>query len=169
MGASKNRRLEALWRRRTGKYSGKVYRTPHPGRRTRLRDALMATIAEMRSWDLFVTLTFRRRQTTQAGARAVMLRWMTSLPPQLAPSCVVYVTERQSDGTAHIHALWAMDSAHYSPSTGWRALKELWYRCAGIGRFYPYDARRAASGYLAKYIVKSSNSWGIYERGVCSG
>ena len=136
-----------------------------PGRRRRSRDVFADFIRAWHiPWTYFVTLTFREDRTTLAGARAILLRWIDTLPPHLAPVSVVWGVEwhpNRYPRTAHIHALWSRPGP--APED-WRSLKELWFSRAGLGRFFPYDPRRGAAWYVAKYVNKRHSLWGIYER-----
>lgn len=143
-------------------------RCSHRSRARQLQEALGKFI-EGYPWTYWVTLTFRNRKTTRAGARALLLRWIEEeLPPRLAPARLVFVIELQREGTAHVHALWLAPS---SPSPEqWKVLKERWFCRHGIARFFPYDPARSARFYLAKYLVASRRTcWDIYERGVSDG
>ena len=104
-------------------------------------------------WDWFVTLTFRDppencRGWNRAGFATAKRAWR-EFCDLVGSDRWVRVFELQRRGVPHVHALVA--------GVGGLRRDEVWGECFrrwGISRILPYDRRRGAGWYLAKYVVK---------------
>jgi len=142
------------------------------------------------SWEWFVTLTFRHRQSRQ-GADRKWYKWLRKLENELGEQIGYFrCSEIQKTRNAiHFHALLLNITKleRYDYNNYFRAkqyykkkkidpteeqLRQLairfywndqWYEIAGIGRVLPYE--KAASGYLSKYVKKELRELSDYKFG----
>jgi hypothetical protein len=107
------------------------------------------------SWDWYVTLTFRD-WVKSFRAHRLFEQFMRDL--EKAAGIPIFWFRADELGTHggkfHIHALIG-NVAHLRRLT-WM---DRWHDLAGIARILPFNAKRGAAFYCAKYITKQSGDW----------
>ena len=107
------------------------------------------------SWDWYVTLTFRD-WVKSFRAHRLFEQFMRDL--EKAAGIPIFWFRADELGTHggkfHIHALIG-NVAHLRRLT-WM---DRWHDLAGIARILPFNAKRGAAYYCAKYVTKQSGDW----------
>lgn len=106
-------------------------------------------------WDWFVTLTFREPVPSFRAYR-MFRRFVADIERAAGlPIAWFLVFEYGArNGRLHIHALMS-NTAHLS-RLWWL---DEWNRRAGYARILPFDCRRGAVYYCAKYVTKGIGEW----------
>ena len=109
------------------------------------------------SWDWFLTLTFK----DEVGSfRAHRLFGFFVRDIEKAAGLPIFWFRADEIGTHggrfHIHALMG-NVAHLRRLT-WM---DRWNKLAGIARILPFNAKRGAAYYCAKYVTKQSGDWDL--------
>jgi hypothetical protein len=107
------------------------------------------------SWDWYVTLTFRDC-VKSFRAHRLFERFVSELEKAAGIPIFWFRADEIGvhGGRFHIHALIG-NVAHLRRMT-WL---DRWHDLAGIARILPFDAKRGAAYYCAKYITKQGGDW----------
>jgi len=106
-------------------------------------------------WDWFVTLTFRDEVVSFRAHRL-----FASLVRQIEKAAGLPIFWFRADeigscgGRVHIHAL--MGNVAQLRRMYW---VDRWNEMAGYARILPFDSKRGAAYYCAKYVAKEINDW----------
>jgi hypothetical protein len=111
------------------------------------------------SWDWFVTLTFRE-EVGSFRAHRLFGYFVRDLEKAAGHPIFWFRADEigPHGGRFHIHALIG-NVAHLRRMT-W---VDGWDRLAGWARILPFDSKRGAAYYTAKYVAKQSGDWEISE------
>jgi len=117
-------------------------------------------VAKLRSWDLFVTLTYdqRRLEYTPSfpSAQRHVVGWLADVQGALGrPVCAVFGLESQKNGWPHAHGLLEVGGLGEGDIA--RAGR-LWFEAWGFNRLEAPRSRGDVAGYCAKYVVKEDRS-----------
>jgi hypothetical protein len=107
------------------------------------------------SWDWYATLTFRD-WVKSFRAHRLFEQFMRDLEKAAGIPIFWFRADEIGfhGGRFHIHALIG-NVAHLRRLT-WM---DHWDKLAGIARIFPFNAKRGAASYCAKYITKQSGDW----------
>jgi hypothetical protein len=106
-------------------------------------------------WSWFVTLTFREETKSFSGHRKFNAYMKLLERAAGGPITFFRVDELGSiNGRFHIHAL--VGGVDHMRRLTWM---DLWKKFNGYARFYPFDVRKGAAWYCAKYLRKANGDW----------
>jgi hypothetical protein len=111
------------------------------------------------SWDWFVTLTFRD-EVKSFRAHRLFGYLMRDLETAAGVPIFWFRSDEigECGGRFHMHAL--IGNVAHLRRLYWM---DEWNRRAGYARILPFDCRRGAAYYVAKYVTKQLSDWALSE------
>ena len=113
-------------------------------------------------WDWWTTLTFAQERRSNGAAFRALNRWIRGIDldlwrqPHTAPYWFAATEMGAQTGRLHLHTLLG-NVGNLARSFAWKQ----WFKQYGRASILPYDPRRGAGYYIAKYVSKDLSDYEV--------